>query len=92
MTKKIPGDQNQVADMTRIRKASESILFLIVGQLAIGLTTLTLFAVSFFASPLRPLVWAQVLALAVLLIGGIALVTVVVINYRREIVRLLSRK
>lgn len=92
MIKKTPSDQNQVAEMTRIRKAAESILFLMVGQLAIGLTTLLLFALSFFASPLRPLVWAQVLALAVLLIGGIALVTLVVIKYRKEIARLLSRK
>lgn len=92
MTKKTPGDQNQVAEMTRIRKASESILFLMVGQLAIGLTTLMLFALSFFASPLRPLVWAQVLALAVLVIGGIALVAVIFLKYRKEILRLLSRK
>jgi len=76
----------------RLMKAAEAIVFVLVGQLTVGLTVLILFLVSFLSSPLRPLVWAQVAAVAVLVIGGIALVTVVVLKYREEIVRLLSRK
>ena len=76
----------------RLTKAAEAIVFVLVGQLTVGLTVLVLFLVSFVASPLRPLVWAQVAAVAVLIIGGISLVTIVVLKYRKEIARLLSMK
>ena len=79
----------QAADFV---KAAKAIVFLMVGQLAVGLIVLILFVVSFVSSPLRPLVWAQVAAVAVLIIGGIALVAVVVVKYRNEIVHLFSRK
>lgn len=79
----------QAADLL---KATKAIVFLMVGQLAVGLTVLILFVVSFVSSPLRPLVWAQVAAVAVLIIGGAAIVAVVVVKYRKELARLLSRK
>ena len=90
---KMAGEKKkQIGANLRFSKAADSILFLMVGQLAVGLAVLILFVVSFVSSPLRPLVWAQIAAVAVLIIGGIALVTVVVIKYRKEIARLLSRK
>lgn len=92
MIKKTSGDQNQMVDMTRILRASESILFLMAGQLVIGLSVILLFVVSFVASPLRPLVWAQVAAVVVLILGGVALVTVIVVKYRKELAHLISRK
>ena len=76
----------------RLMKAAEAIVFVLVGQLIVGLTVLILFVVSFVSSPLRPLLWAQVAAVAALIIGGIALVTVIVVKYRKEIVHLFSRK
>jgi len=79
----------QAADLL---KATKAIVFLMVGQLAVGLTVLILFVVSFVSSPLRPLVWAQVAAVAVLIIGGAAIVAVVVVKCRKELARLLSRK
>ncbi len=81
-----------VKDQGRLARAAESILFVMVGQLTVGLIVLILFAISFFASPLRPLVWAQLAAAAVLIIGGVALVAVVVVKYRKELLNLLSRK
>lgn len=75
----------------RLSKAVETMLFLITGQLTIGLLVLVLFAISFLASPLRPLVWAQLAAVAVLVFGGLALVAVVVVKYRSEIASLFRR-
>lgn len=75
----------------RLVKATETILFLVVGQLAIGMVVLILFAISFLASPLRPLVWAQLAAVVVLILGGVALVGVVVVKYRKEIAGLFRR-
>ena len=75
----------------RLARATETILFLMVGQLMIGLAVLILFATSFLASPLRPLVWAQLAAVVVLILGGVALVGVVVVKYRKEIAGLFSR-
>ena len=79
----------QAADFV---KAAKAIVFLMAGQLAVGLIVLILFVVSFVSSPLRPLVWAQVAAVAVLIIGGAAIVAVVVVKYRKELLNLLSRK
>ena len=76
---------------TRIARATETILLLLAGQLAIGMVVLILFAISFLASPLRPLVWAQLAAVAVLILGGVALVGVVVVKYRKEIAGLFRR-
>lgn len=90
---KMAGEKSkQVRANLRLSKAADSILFLMVGQLAGGLAVLILFVVSFVSSPLRPLVWAQVAAVSLLIIGGIALVTVIVVKYRKEIVQLFSRK
>lgn len=80
------------SDLAKIRKTAESILLILVGQVSVGLVVLILFAISFLASPLRPLVWAQLAAVAVLILGGVSLVAVVVVKYRKEIVHLLSRK
>jgi uncharacterized membrane protein YbhN (UPF0104 family) len=79
------------SDTARIRKAAEAIVFLLAGQLSVGLVVLILFAISFLASPLRPLAWAQLLAFTVLILGGVALLAVVVVKYRREIVGLLRK-
>ena len=85
MVAKSSKQQSVKGGENRLSKAVETILFLMTGQLSIGLLVLVLFAISFLASPLRPLVWAQLAAVAVLVLGGLALVAVVVVKYRREI-------
>ena len=77
--------------MARMRKAAESVLLILAGQLIVGSVVLILFAISFLASPLRPLVWAQLAAVVVLILGGVALVGVVVVKYRKEIAGLFRR-
>lgn len=74
-----------------IAKAAQAMVYLLVGQLTVGLIFLILFLLSFLLSPLRPLVWAQLAAVAVLILGGVALVAVVVVKYRREIASLFSK-
>lgn len=91
MVAKSSKQQSVEGGENRLSKAVETILFLITGQLGIGLVVLVLFAISFLASPLRPLVWAQLAAVAVLILGGVALVGVVVVKYRREIAALLRK-
>lgn len=91
MVAKSSKQQSVEGGENRLPKAVETILFLITGQLSIGLVVLVLFAISFLASPLRPLVWAQLAAVAVLILGGVALVGVVVVKYRREIAALLRK-
>jgi len=81
-----------ILSQERVAKAAEGILFLLAGQVSIGLVVLLLFAFSFLASPLRPLVWAQLAAVVVLVIGGVFLVAVIVVRYRKELARFLSRK
>jgi uncharacterized membrane protein YbhN (UPF0104 family) len=75
----------------RLAKATETIVFLVAGQLGVGLAVLILFAISFLASPLRPLVWAQLAAVGILILGGLTLVAVVVWKYHREILSILRR-
>ena len=74
-----------------IAKAAQAIVYLLVGQITVGLIFLILFLLSFLLSPLRPLVWAQLAAVAVLILGGVALVAVVVVKYRREIASLFGK-
>jgi hypothetical protein len=62
-----------------------SILVLLTGQLAVGLVAISLFSLSFALSPLNPLIWAQVLAFAVIVVGGFTLVGVVFWRHRREL-------
>ncbi len=62
-----------------------SILVLLTGQLAVGLVTISLFSLSFAISPLNPLIWAQVLAFAIIVVGGFTLVGVVFWRHRREL-------
>ena len=91
MVAKSSKQQSVKGGENRLSKAVETILFLMTGQLSIGLLVLVLFAISFLASPLRPLVWAQLAAVAVLILGGLALVAVVVVKYRSEIASLFRR-
>lgn len=91
MVAKSSKQQSVKGGENRLSKAVETILFLMTGQLSIGLLVLVLFAISFLASPLRPLVWAQLAAVAVLVLGGLALVAVVVVKYRSEIASLFRR-
>jgi uncharacterized protein YneF (UPF0154 family) len=80
------------ANQDRLSKAAETILFLMVGQLAVGAVVGIFFALSFLASPLRPLVWVQLLAGGVLLLGGLFLVTTVVVRYRKELAGFFRQK
>lgn len=91
MNAKSMATENVSSDMVRMRKAAESVLLILAGQLIVGLVVLILFAVSFLASPLRPLVWAQLAAVAVLIFGGLALVALMVGRYREEIFSNLRR-
>lgn len=75
----------------RLAKATETIAFLVAGQLGVGLVVLILFAISFLASPLRPLVWAQLAAVGVFILGGLTLVAIVIWKYRGEILSILRR-
>lgn len=79
-------------EISKLRKVAESMLLLMVGQLGVSLVVLTLFAISFLASPLRPLVWAQLTAGAVLILGLLGLVSIVVFRYRKEIAGLLRKR
>lgn len=45
---------NTESNLGRLTKASKSILFLMAGQLVIGLSVIVLFVLLFVASPLRP--------------------------------------
>lgn len=91
MNAKSMATENVSSDMARMRKAAESVLLILGGQLVVGLVVLILFAISFLASPLRPLVWAQLAAVVVLIFGGLVLVVLVVGRYRGEILRILRR-
>ncbi len=91
MNAKSMATENVSSDMERMRKAAESILLILGGQLVVGLVVLILFAISFLASPLRPLVWAQLAAVVVLIFGGLVLVVLVVGRYRGEILSILRR-
>jgi hypothetical protein len=72
-------------NVDRTAKAAEAILLLIVGQLGIGIMSFVLFSVSFIASPLRPLVWAQFAAAAVFILGELLLIVIVVARYKSEL-------
>lgn len=76
----------------RLAKAAETILFLLTGQILVVFSVLLLFGISFIASPLRPLVWAQFAAAAVLILGLLVLVSIVVFRYRKEIAGLLRKR
>ena len=91
MNAKSVSTENVDSDLAKIRKTAESILLILVGQVSVGLVVLILFAISFLASPLRPLVWAQLAAFAALIIGGVALVAVVAFRYRKEIAGLFRK-
>ena len=69
----------------RLIKGVETIVWLIAGQLAIGLVVGSLFITSFLASPLRPLVYLQIAAAAVLFGGGLILIATVIVRYRSQI-------
>jgi hypothetical protein len=77
------------AEASHLVRSLGSIVLLLTGQLAIALVALILFSISFLVSPLNPLLWAQLLAFAILIFGGLALVVAVTWRHRDGLVSLL---